>query len=144
MTGIGQACRRCLLCAAFLMTPAIWAQKNSQQEQVQPLLFNALKEKRFSSAYKKVFEPYLGLKWVSFGSGPTSPAEMKILKNGDVIYIYSTCRPHACDKEYLYFLYKPSLGVGWGVLSIQSDIELISAPGTEMVSVLSNFLGTKK
>ncbi|PIT78325.1 Ivy family c-type lysozyme inhibitor [Limnohabitans sp. JirII-31] len=143
---IGQAWRGCLLCAVFLMTPAIWAQNNFQQEQeqVQPLLFNALKEQRFSAAYKKVFEPYLGLKWVSFGSGPTSPAEKKTLKNGDVIYIYSTCRPHACDAEYLYFVYAPSSGAGWGMLSIRSDIESISSPSTELTGVLSNLLGAKK
>jgi Inhibitor of vertebrate lysozyme (Ivy) len=128
------------------MSPVIWAQTNITQQQVQipPLLFNALNEERFSTAYKRAFEPYWGLKWVSFGDGPSSPAEKKILKNGEIVYLYSTCRPHACDTEHLYFLYAPASGRGWGVLSIRSDVEGVPIPSSEVENLLLNSVGVKK
>lgn len=130
----------------FGMSPVIWAQTNITQQQVQipPLLFNVLKEERFSTAYKRAFEAYWGLKWVSLGYGPTIPAEKKILKNGEIVYLYSTCRPHACDTEHLYFLYAPALGRGWGVLSIRSDVEGVPRPSSEVENLLLNSVEGKE
>lgn len=115
-----------------------------QKERPQPLLFDALKDSRFSAAYRKAFEAYWGLKWVSSGGGPTSPAVQKTLGNGQIIYVYSTCRPHACDKEYLYFVYSPDSEKGWGVLNIQSDIDAEALPSSDIAGILTNFLRVRK
>ena len=109
-----------------------------------PLLFNALKDERFSAAYKKVFEAYLGLKWVGTGAGPTSPAEKRNLKIGDIAYLYFTCRPHACETEYLYFLYLPSKARGWGVINIKSNTDNLPWINPEIDDILSKARGLNK
>lgn len=136
---IKSKCGRVLLTFLFVATPVLLAQTNDTQQQVEApplLIFDALKEKRFLAAYKRTFEAYWALKWVSLGDGPSSAAQKKVLGNGEVFYLYKTCRPHACDKEYLNFIYSPGSGKGWGVLSIQSDIEGLVIPNSEVENIL--------
>lgn len=147
LNGISELCRAFVLIVVFGLEPVIYAQTNSAQQQVQipsPLLFNALKDERFSTAYKRAFEAYWGLKWVSLALGPTSPAEKKTLKNGEIVYLFSTCRVHACDTEHLYFLYAPASGRGWGVLNVRSDIEGAPRPSSEVKNILLSSVETGK
>ena len=146
LNAVTEICRAFLLIVVIGMSPVIWAQTNITQQQVQipPLLFNALKEQRFLTAYKRAFEAYWGLKWVALGDGPGSPVEKKILKNGEIVYLYSTCRPHACDTENLYFLYEPTSGKGWGILSIRSDVEGMPRSSSEVKNILLNSMEGKE
>jgi hypothetical protein len=139
--------RSLVLIFLFVISNSIWAQFNNTHQKVeQPplLIFNALKEKQFLVAYKKAFDAYWALKWVSLGNGPTSPAEKKILNTGEVGYLYKNCRPHACDQEFLYFIYLPVSGKGWGVLSIKSDVEGLIIPSSEVENILINLAGERR
>jgi len=139
--------RSIFLSIVFIISiSSVWALDKNNQKIDQPpqLLFNALKEERFFKAYKKVFDAYLGLKWVATAFGPTSPAEKRNLKNGDVAYLYSTCRPHACETENLYFLYSPAQGRGWGVINIKSNTDDLPWIDPEIDSILSIARGVKK
>lgn len=131
--------RSIVLVFLFVISNSIWAQFNNTHQKVEPpplLIFNALKEKQFLVAYKKAFDAYWALKWVSLGNGPTSPAEKKILNTGEVGYLYKTCRPHACDQEFLYFIYLPASEKGWGVLSIRSDVNGAPRLSSEIENIL--------
>jgi hypothetical protein len=139
--------RSLVLYFLFVISNSIWAQTNNTHHQVQTpplLIFNALQEKQFLAAYKRAFDAYWDLKWVSLGNGPTSPAEKKFLDSGEIGYLYKTCRPHSCDKEFLYFIYFPASGRGWGLLSIRSDIEGLLIPSLEVENILMKLSGVRR
>jgi len=144
MNAVKKINRSIVLSFLFVICNSIWAQSNIKQQQVQTpplLIFNALKEKQFLAAYKRTFDAYWDLKWVSLGNGPTSLAEKRILDSGEVGYLYKTCRPHSCNKEFLYFIYFPASGKGLGVLNIRSDVEGSIIPSAEIENI---FLGLGK
>ena len=124
----------------------VYAQNEAKEkaESVPTLLFDALKDQRFYKAYKNTFEAYWGTRWVAAGAGPTVPASKKMLVTGETVYLYTTCRPHFCNTEYLYFLYAPNSGRGWGILNIRTGIEEQPWGTREIENILLNAAVSKK
>ncbi len=82
----------------------------------------------FAAAYKRSFEPYLGLRWVA---SPVleQPVRSVATSEGRTLSLYTACRPHACAMEKLVFVYDAETEKGWGALQVRSDVEgAVAAP----------------
>lgn len=95
-----------------------------------------------ATSYKKVFAPYLALKWVSYpvlGDAGTLVDDPVL---GPVV-LYVICRPHACGTERLVFVYKPSTGQAWGRVKIISDV-IGTDRSNEAANLIGKYIGEMK
>lgn len=125
-----QIYRQCVLVVFVVMlscTCAIYADVSSNNVNATDInkylvpLGDAIRINDVAKSYADAFFPYLPLKWIST---PVLGGKGRLYSDADVgdLIIYTACRPHACDTDKLFFIYKPIEKKGWGVVRIKSDI----------------------
>lgn len=111
-----------LVAVLMALLAVVFAQSGSATTRNQPqTIAEGLKSQAFRDAYRRAFAPYLGLLWVSKPVLEESP-KSESLSDGRNVWIFVTCRPHACTNERLSFAFEPSTGRGWGLIHIKSDV----------------------
>jgi hypothetical protein len=116
------ACRIFIGAALIAVFATAFAQQVSAASQGEPrTIAEGLKSQAFRGAYRRVFAPYLGLRWVST-SVLEEPAKSETLPDGRKVLVFVTCRPHACAGERLAFAFESATGNGWGLIHIKPHV----------------------
>lgn len=139
-------CLSLLICSFLLIVFQVDAQNNISI--IKDGRFFSIKQglaaPEFAAAYRKVFQPYLGLKWVA---SPVleEPSREVVINNGGVkVLVFFACRPHACGNEKLVFVFDPMAGKGWGAVSIRSDVEEAGSVDSEIEWLIKRNLEGRK